>query len=292
MRRARADGVEIAYDTMGSPADPTVVLIMGLGGQLIEWDPAFCQVIVDAGYQVVRLDNRDAGLSTHLDVEVDAMAAIAAVGAGERPELPYRLPDMAADVVAVLDDLGVERAHVVGASMGGMIAQTVAIEHRARVRTLVSIMSTTGEPHVGAPTAAALAALFGPPARNRAEAQDHKVHHARTWGSKDVVDEERLRRIAGALWDRGVDPQGTARQLAAIMASGSRADGLRALDVPTLVIHGTIDELVQPSGGERTAELVPDAKLLMIERMGHDLPVPFWPQVTGAILAHLAEHPG
>ena len=289
---ARVNEVEIAHDTVGDPADPAVVLLAGLGMQMIEWDPEFCRMIAERGYHVVRFDNRDAGLSTHLDARVDVMTVLAAVGAGEDPGVPYTLADMADDAVGLLDHLGIDRAHVVGASMGGMIAQSVALAHGDRVRSLTSIMSTTGDPDVGQPTPEAVTALLSPPAQDRDEAGDHKVHHAHTWGSPAFVDEDRLRDLAARLWDRAHDPAGTARQLAAIFASGSRSAGLRSLDVPTLVIHGTEDKLVQPSGGERTAEVVPDAKLLIVEGMGHDLPPQLWPRIVDAVTAHLAEHPG
>ena len=289
---ARVNGVEIEHDTVGDPADPAVVLLAGLGMQMIEWDPEFCRMIADRGYHVVRFDNRDAGLSTHLDDPVDVMAVLTAVGAGDDPGVPYTLADMANDTAGLLDHLGIDRAHVVGVSMGGMIAQTVALAHGDRVRSLTSIMSTTGDPDVGQPTPEAVTALLSPPAQDRDQAGDHKVHHAHTWGSPAFIDEDRLRNLAARLWDRAHDPAGTARQLAAIFASGSRSAGLRSLEVPTLVIHGTEDKLVQPSGGERTAEVVPDAKLLIVEGMGHDLPPQLWPRIVDAVTAHLAEHPG
>ena len=289
---ARVNGVEIEHDTVGDPADPTVLLFAGLGMQMIEWDPEFCRMIAERGFRVVRFDNRDAGLSTHLDVRVDVMAVLAAVGAGGDPGVPYTLTDMAEDAVGLLDHLGVERAHMVGVSMGGMIAQTVALNHRDRVRALVSIMSMTGDPDVGQPTPEAITALLAPPARDRDEAGDHKVHHAHTWGSPAFIDEDRLRTVAARLWDRAHDPAATARQLAAIFASGSRSEGLRRLDVPTFVIHGTEDTLIQPSGGERTAEVVPDAKMLIVEGMGHDLPPQLWPRIVDAVTTHLTDHPG
>jgi pimeloyl-ACP methyl ester carboxylesterase len=292
MACARVNGVEICHESIGDPADPTALLIMGLGGQMVGWDVDFCRALADRGLHVVRYDNRDVGLSTHLDVRVDLMAVMAAVAAGEPVDVPYLLSDMAADAVGLLDHLGVDRAHVVGASMGGMIGQTVAIEHRDRVRSLTSIMSTTGDPEVGQPTADAYAVLLAKPAADRAEAEDAQVLHAHTWGSPDHIDEERLRRRAGELWERDHDPAGTARQMAAIVASGSRTPHLRTLDVPTLVVHGTEDRLVQPSGGERTAEVIPDAKLVLVEGMGHDLPPALWPQLVEAIVGHIAENPG
>jgi pimeloyl-ACP methyl ester carboxylesterase len=291
MPHARVNGVELYHDVFGDAADPTIALVSGLGTQCVEWDPAFCGAIAERGLQVLRFDNRDVGLSTHLDDQpVNALDVLRAVGAGESPEVPYLLSDMAADLIGLLDHLGVDRAHVVGASMGGMIAQTVAIEHPARVRSLTSIMSTTGDPDVGQPTPEAMAALVAPPAQSAEEAGEHKVHHAHVWGSPAFIDEPRLRKLGADVWTRSHDPQGVARQLAAIAASGVRSPGLAELSIPTLVIHGTEDRLVAPSGGERTAEVVPDAKLLMIEGMGHDMPPPLWPQFVDAVVGHATEN--
>ena len=288
---ADANGIEIAYETMGDPADPTVLLVMGLGSQMVHWDPEFCQGIVDRGFHVVRFDNRDMGGSTRIDVPVDVLGVLSAsASGGEAPPVPYLLTDMAADAVGLLDHLGIERAHLFGVSMGGMIVQTIAIEHPQRVATLTSVMSTTGDPDVGTPTGEAMTALLAPPPQSREQLQDTAVHHAGVWGSPGLFDEARLRRAAGQAWDRGYNPAGTARQLAAILASGSRSAALAGIDVPTLVIHGTADTLVQPSGGERTAEVVPDAKLLVVEGMGHDLAPPLWPQIIGALADHAGAH--
>jgi pimeloyl-ACP methyl ester carboxylesterase len=290
MPTTAVNGIEIYYETFGKPADPTILLINGLGGQLLEWDVDLCEMFVARGFSVVRFDNRDVGLSTHLEGDADVMTLLASIGGEAAASVPYLLSDMADDVAGLLDDLAVERAHVVGASMGGMIAQQLAISHPDRVATLTSIMSTTGEPSIGLPTAEAMEALLAPPAQTRDEAADARVRHAHVWGSPGLFDEERIRAFSNALWDRDHDAAGVARQVAAIMASGSRAEGLAALDVPTLVIHGTADTLVQPSGGERTAEVVPDAKLLFVEGMGHDLPLPLWDQVVDAISAHASSH--
>jgi pimeloyl-ACP methyl ester carboxylesterase len=290
MPTADANGIEIAFETVGDPVDPTVLLVMGLGSQLVHWDLEFCQAIADRGFHVVRYDNRDVGRSTRIDKPVDVFAVMGALGSDAPPSVPYLLSDMAADAVGLLDHLGVDQAHLFGVSMGGMIAQTTATEHPGRVRTLTSVMSTTGDPDVGAPTGEAMAALLSPPPQSRAEMQDATVRLSGVWGSPGLYDEERLRRIAGEAWDRGYNPAGTARQLAAIFASGSRSAALAEISIPTLVIHGTADTLVQPSGGERTAEVIPDAKLLVIEGMGHDLAPPLWPQVIEAFVAHAAEH--
>jgi pimeloyl-ACP methyl ester carboxylesterase len=288
---AHANGIDICFDTFGDPADPTVLLVMGLGSQMIHWDAEFCQGIVDRGFHVVRFDNRDMGESTRIDEPVDIFAVMGAMGSDDTPSVPYLLSDMAADAMGVLDHLGIDRAHILGVSMGGMIVQTVAIEHPQRVITMTSVMSTTGDPDVGAPTGEAMAALMSPPPQTREQLQDAALHHAGVWGSPGLYDEKRLRRAAGEAWDRGYNPAGTARQLAAIFASGSRSAGLAQIDIPTLVIHGTADTLVQPTGGERTAEVVPDAKLLVVEGMGHDLATPLWPQIISAFVAHATEHP-
>jgi pimeloyl-ACP methyl ester carboxylesterase len=285
---AASNGIEICYDAVGDPGDPTMLLVMGLGSQMVHWPDDFCAALADRGYHVVRFDNRDTGESTRFD-GVPANVA-AAIGGGD-VTVPYLLADMADDAVGLLDHLGVDRAHVFGVSMGGMIAQTVAIRHPARVASLTSVMSTTGDPDVGAPTGEAMAALMGQPPTTRQGYQDAAVHHAHVWGSPGLFDATRLRETAGRAWDRGYDPAGTARQLVAIMSSGSRSADLALLEVPTLVIHGTADTLVQPSGGERTAAVIPDAKLLVVEGMGHDLAPPLWPQLIDAVTAHASEHP-
>ena len=208
---AKANGIEICYDTTGDPSDPTVLLVMGLGGQLIQWDPELCGLIAERGYHVVRFDNRDVGLSTHLDGAVDVFGLLASEATGSAPPaVPYLLSDMADDAIGLLDHLGVDRAHVVGVSMGGMIAQAIALGHRARVITLTSIMSTTGDPDVGHPTAEAMAALVAPPAQTREEAEDGAVRQAHVWGSPGLFDEGRLRRLAGESWGRCPAPPGVA----------------------------------------------------------------------------------
>jgi pimeloyl-ACP methyl ester carboxylesterase len=287
MPTASSNGIELCYDTFGDPADPTMLLVMGLGSQMIHWYDDLCDEIVARGFHVVRFDNRDTGGSTWLD---DVPATVQGALAGGAVDVPYLLADMADDAVGLLDHLGVDRAHVFGVSMGGMIAQTIAIRHPARVASLASVMSTTGDPDVGTPTPEAMAALMAAPPATREAYQDAAVHHAEVWGSPGLFDVARLRETAGRAWDRGVNPAGTARQLVAIMSSGSRSVDLAALDVPTVVVHGTADTLVQPTGGERTAEVIPDAKLVVIEGMGHDLAPPLWPQILDAVTGHAAEH--
>lgn len=278
---ALANGIEIAYETHGDPNDEPLLLVMGLGAQLIAWPIELVEALVDRGFFVVRYDNRDVGLSTKFtDGGSDFLTSLMRVIQDEPVEVPYLLTDMAADGMALLDHLDIESAHIVGVSMGGMIVQTMAIEHPRRVRTLTSVMSTTGDRDVGMPTAEAIMVLLRPAATSRDEAIEASVIGSKAIGSPDLFDEAIARQRAAAAYDRCYNPAGTARHLLAIVASGSRAEGLVELDVPTVVIHGDADPLVTPSGGERTAELIPGAELIMIEGMGHDLP----PAVIGQLV--------
>lgn len=283
-----AAGIVVEYETFGSPADPPLLLVHGFGSQLISWAEGLCELLAAAGRYVIRFDNRDCGLSTKLDeypVDVDAIRAAAADLAAVRRLAPYTLSDMAGDAFGLLTALGIERAHVVGASMGGMIAQTMAIERPARVRSLTSMMSTTGEPEYGQAAPASLAALLAPSPPDR-DGYIKAAERQLLWASRRYGSAEAVRAKAAAQYDRAYYPRGAGRQFAAILASGSRADGLRALTVPTLVIHGLDDTLISPSGGERTAELVPGAKLLLVPDMGHDRPEPLWPLLSEAIAGH------
>jgi pimeloyl-ACP methyl ester carboxylesterase len=288
-RAALPSGIEIEYDTFGSPEDPALLLIMGFTAQLISWDEGFCRLLADGGRYVIRFDNRDCGLSTTFDgVEIDLGQVIAAaVGGQPLPEVPYTLSDMAADAVGLLDHLGTERAHVLGASMGGMIAQTVAIEHPSRVASLISVMSMTGELEYGQPTPEAMAVLMTPPPPDRDGVVASAAASA-VWSSRRWFDLARAEENYGRSYDRRFYPQGAPRQFAAIYASGPRTDTLPTVTAPTLVIHGLDDTLITPSGGERTAELIPGASLLLVADMGHDMPVPLWPLLTGAILGFTA----
>jgi pimeloyl-ACP methyl ester carboxylesterase len=290
MPTAPANGIELYYEEAGDPAGPPLLLIMGLASQHVSWPPELIQGFADRGFRVISYDNRDIGLSTHLDERIDVAALLAARSAGEAVDVPYRLPDMADDAAGLLDHLGIEAAHVVGVSMGGMIAQALAIARPERVRTLTSIMSTTGDLDVGAPTADAMQMLLRPPATTVEEYMDGSVAVAHVIGTPGMIDEDRVRQRAALAWERNYDPSGAARQLAGILASDPRSPGLAQLDVPTLVIHGTADPLVNPSGGERTAEVIPDAKLLLIEGMGHDLPVAHCPAITDAVTTHALAH--
>ncbi|HEX2577596.1 MAG TPA: alpha/beta hydrolase [Aquihabitans sp.] len=283
MPTAAANGIELEYETFGDPADPTILLIMGLGAQLTGWDEGFCALLVDRGHHVVRFDNRDIGRSTWIDTpDLDVPAAVLAAIGGDASGAPYRLEDMAGDTVGLLDHLGIDRAHVVGASMGGMIAQTLAIEHPNRVRSLTSIMSTTGEPTVGAASPDLVGVLVAPRPEEREASIAFSVDVARAISSEHF-DEERARARAMVEHERGINRLGVPRQLLAIIASGSRADGLARLDLPALVVHGRLDRLVGFSGGQRTAELVAGADFLAIDDMAHDLPVVHWPRIVDAI---------
>jgi pimeloyl-ACP methyl ester carboxylesterase len=279
-------GIEIWYTTDGDPSDEPLLLVMGLGAQYLVWPDAFVARLVERGYFVVRFDNRDVGLSTKPDVGgLDPAAEILGALTGTPPKAPYLLADMAGDAVAVLDALGIASAHVVGASMGGMIAQTLAIEHRDRVRSLTSIMSTTGDPTVGGPSPEILGILLGAVPTTREEAVERGVVISVAIGSPGLVDEDEARQRAGAAWDRCAYPEGTAHQLLAIVASPDRTPALRQLDVPTLVIHGDKDPLVTPSGGAATAAAIPGAEHLVVEGMGHDHAEIFWGPTLDAIQA-------
>ena len=288
MPLARTNGIDLEYETFGHPSRPPLLLIMGLGAQMILWDEEFCAALVDRGYFVIRFDNRDIGLSTKLDASgiPDVMAAMTRALGGETVEAPYTLSDMAADTAGLLDALGIERAHVVGASLGGMIAQTLAIEYPRRVLSLTSIMSSTGNPDVTQPRPEALSALLGPLPTSRDEAVDSIIRFFRVVGSPGFpFDEQRVRERAALAFDRGFNPLGVARQLVATLASGSRTERLRSVRVPALVIHGKNDPLIPLAGGEDTAAALPRAELLVIDGMGHDMPPAVWRPIVDAICA-------
>lgn len=283
-------GVSIAYESFGDPADAPVLLVMGFGAQMIAWHEDFCRALAARGRYVIRFDNRDCGLSTRFDDHpVDMGRFIGAVSSGDIASavamVPYRLTDMADDGFGLLTALGVERAHVVGASMGGMIAQTMAITRPERVLTLTSMMSSTGESEYGRSSPEARAVLFAPKPQDR-DGYVAAAERELVWASKRHGDAAALRELAAASYDRAYYPAGVGRQLGAMILSGSRADDLRELRMPTLVIHGLDDTLIDPSGGRRTAELVPGAKFLLIPDMGHDRPRELWPVMIDALEAH------
>lgn len=271
----------IYYESFGSSADPTLLLVGGLGMQAISYTVELVNGFVERGLHVVRYDNRDTGLSTDF-------AGAPAIG---RRGNAYEITDMAADGIAVLDQLSVDRAHVFGVSMGGMIVQTMAIEHPQRLATMTSVMSSTGEKEYGQPSPEAFAVLTGPPPTGRQQAIDNAITGMRTWGSPAFADPQRVAEQAAAAYDRAFRPDGVLRQYLAIMAAGSgRADRLATVTTPTLVIHGTADTLIAPSGGQRTAALIPGARLELVEGMGHDLPPELRPQITELVMDFIAAH--
>ena len=275
-------GIDIAFERFGDPGAPPLLLIMGLGTQMLGWPDGFCGTLADHGMHVIRFDNRDIGLSTHM---TDAPAPdVGAALTGDHSSASYKLSDMAGDTVGLLDALELPSAHVIGASMGGMIAQTVAIEHPDRVRSLTSIMSTTGDPSVGQATRPAMAALLSPPAASREQAIERTLAIVRVIGSPGFeLDEAEIRRRTGLAYDRSNDPVGVARQLVAIAASGDRTAALRRVSVPTLVVHGADDPLVDVSGGQATARAIAGADLAVFDGMGHDLPRGLWVELAGRI---------
>ncbi len=260
MSMARNGDVDIYYEAFGDPAQPTLLLINGLGSPCINYAVEWCELFVAEGYHVVRFDNRDVGLSSKLD------------------GISYALTDMANDAIAVLDALAVERAHVMGCSMGGMIVQRLAIDHPDRLLSITSVMSRTGEPGYGDSSDEAVAFLMAPPAASRAEYIDSHVAALRVYGSKpEWLDDDVSRARAAAAYDRCFCPAGIGRQMAAVMHDSPRADSLREVDLPALVIHGSRDTLIAPSGGRRTSELIGGAQYVEIEGMGHDYPPAVWP---------------
>lgn len=288
-----ANGIRIEYEALGDPAHPALLLIEGLGGQMIGWPDPFCHDLVSRGFHVVRFDNRDSGLSTKVEggPEPDPVAAYF----GDLSSASYTLDDMADDAAGLLDAIGVGAAHLVGLSMGGMIAQTFALRHPEKTLSLCSIMSTTGGRDVGQPTPEGRAHLVRPAATTPEECVEAAVASHRLVGSPAYPrDEAEVRAAALRRHERAHHPEGTARQLCAILASGDRTERLSEVTAPTVVIHGAEDALVQPSGGRATAEAIPGAELVMVEGMGHDLPAALWPRIVDAIVANAAraERPG
>lgn len=286
MPRVPANGIELEYEAFGHETDPALVLIAGLGSQLIDWPAEFCEKLAAHGLRVIRFDNRDAGLSASLDRLGTPDLAEVLKGAAT---VPYLLADMASDTAGLLDALGIARAHVAGVSMGGMIAQQLAIDHPGRLLTLCSISSTTGDPTVGQPTPAALAALGRPAAASRDEAIKGGAASSRVSSSPGFeISDEDLQARAAAKYDRSYRPAGRLRQIAAIAASPDRTEALAAVTVPTLVIHGESDPLVDLSGGVATAAAIGGAELFVIDGMGHDLPRGAWPELIDAIVGNTA----
>jgi pimeloyl-ACP methyl ester carboxylesterase len=269
MPRAPANGIELEYETYGPRSARPLLLLRGLGTQLIHWHPEFCQQLADEGHFLVIFDNRDVGLSTHL------------------PGQSYGIEDLADDVVGLMDALELATAHIAGISMGGLIVQVVACRHPARVRSMTSIMASTGNPALPGPTEEALTHLMTPAPRDRGDYVEYTVQGGRVFGSPGFpFDEAAVRELAGRVYDRAFDPEGVGRQMAAIQASGDRRAALACVSAPTLVIHGDSDPLVRPEGGRATAAAIPGAELRMIPGMGHDIPRGAWDVLAGAIGEH------
>lgn len=282
MTRVQANGIEITYEPIGKAGAPPLLLVSGHGAQMIGWDDDFCEQLADRGFQVIRFDNRDVGLSTKIEdaPEPDVLAAVA----GDAASAAYTLADMADDATGLLEAIGIDAAHVVGASMGGMIAQWLAIRHPSNTLSLTSIMSTTGDRTVGLPTPEALETILRPPAQSMEESIERAVDSYRRFASPGFSPEvDRVRMREERQHRRCWYPQGATRQLLAILASGDWTSRLRSVRAPALVIHGDSDPVITPDGGEATARAIPGAELLLIPGMAHDIPEPLWPTVFDAI---------
>ncbi len=283
MATAPANGISIEYDTFGHPSDPALLLVMGLGGQMTMWAEGFCEELAGRGFFVIRFDNRDVGLSSK--IESGPAPDMAKAMTGDFSSASYTLWDMADDAAGLLDHLGIQKAHIVGASMGGMIVQAMAIRHPDRVLSMTSIMSTTGNPDVGQPKPEAMASLLSPPPSTRDEAIAAAAASWSIIGSPAYpTAPELIAEWTARDYDRCFYPVGVTRQLLAIMATGDRTEALRRLNVPTLVIHGEDDPLVTLSGGQATAAAIPGAKLLTFPGMGHDFPAALYHQWIDAIV--------
>ena len=283
--------IELCFETFGDPADPALLLVMGLGTQMIAWREDFCELLVERGFYVIRFDNRDIGRSTHLrDARPPALRQLLT---RDKRAAAYTLDDMADDAAGLLDELGIGAAHVVGASMGGMIAQVLACRHPEKVLTLTSIMSTTGHRLWGQPAMKVYPFFFTARPKEKQAAVERVVKLFGVIGSPAFeTDEDDLRALASASIDRGPgDDAGTLRQMQAVLASGNRTRALRHIEAPTLVIHGTADKMVGQSGGRATARAIPGARLVLIKGMGHDLPRKLWPRFVDLIAEHAAQAP-
>lgn len=296
MPQANVNGIQIEYKAFGSPQDRPLLLIIGLGGQLIHWDENLCRDLVASGHYVICFDNRDAGLSSKFDRagEPDIIGTLGKILQGDKSGVPYNIEDMADDAAGLLDALEINAAHICGMSMGGMVAQTLALRHPRKVLSLTSIYSHTGNPELPQPKPEVMAALVTPPPVERAANIEHMLGVFKILaGSRFPVDEEWTRRIMAASFDRSFYPQGEARQLIAIVAQTNRKSALASIAVPVLVIHGTDDPLVSVEGGKETAAVIPGAELILIEGMGHDLPHGgAWPQIIVAVAEHTRKADG
>lgn len=286
----QANGIRIAYDVFGDKTSAAVLLIAGNGAQLLFWETDFCAALAATGLFVIRFDNRDVGLSTKFDSAgaPDIMAAIAAAMKGDAICAPYSLDDMADDCVGLLDALQIEKAHICGASMGGMIAQVVACRHPGRTLSLTSIMSNTGNPQTTQGNPEAIQAAVAPPPTERNAYVAHNLRvWKKIWSAGFPFEEERARAFLEKSYDRAYCPDGAVRQNLALLARGDRRPALSALKTPTLIIHGSADPLIPIEAGRETAQVIPNAKFLAIDGMGHDLPTGAWPQIIAAISNHV-----
>ena len=287
MPKAKSNDIELEYDTFGSSDHDPLLLVMGIGAQMIQWHEDFCQQLADREHYVIRFDNRDIGLSTKFShAGVPDIAAIVASRQGgiQPPKPPYTLDDMADDAIGLLDFLDIEKSHICGASMGGMIVQAMAIRHPGRIHTMTSIMSTTGNPELPPAEPEAMGALLSPPANSREESIERALRISRAIGGRGFeVDEDDRRKRAGIAYDRSFFPEGFARQMAAIVAHGNRKPALAGVEIASLVIHGKDDPLVPLAGGIDTHEALPNAELVVVEGMGHDMPRGAWAEIVDAI---------
>jgi len=284
-----ANGIQLAYDAFGNPADPPIMLVMGLGMQMLAWDELFCEHLAMRGYWVIRFDNRDIGRSTKLETAGrPSLWQLMSAGLFHRPmSAPYRLKDMAADTVGLMDALGIQAAHIVGVSMGGMIAQEMAIAHPKRLLTMTSIMSTTGDPHLPKASLNMRLRLLKRKPNEQHAYEDHIVNLFKQLnGSYYPFDETRYRKQAATNFKRSFYPKGIVRQLAAVISSGSRKEKLGTIDTPTLVIHGDADPLIPVEHGHATADAIPNARLHIIHGMAHTLPRAVWPEIIDTIVKH------
>jgi len=292
MPNVTANGIQIGYDTFGDSSFPALLLVAGNGAQIYFWDAEFCELLVKKGYFVIRFDNRDAGLSTKFDEAgiPDFQAAIKALMEGKPVESAYTLDDMADDAVGLLNALGIEKAHICGASMGGMIAQVISYRHPKHVLSLTSIMSTTGNPDLPQAKPQTIAAVLAPAPAERKAFVEHMMNVWRKiWSPGFPFEEERARTFIEKSYDRSYYPQGAVRQNIALIANGDRRPSLSTIAVPTLVIHGADDPLIPVEGGKDTARVIPGAKLLIINGMGHDMPKGVWAEIVDAISKHAVQ---
>jgi len=291
MPKAQVNNIEIEYDTFGDPTSKPLLLVMGLGGQMIAWTEELCEVLVNQGFYVIRFDNRDVGLSTKFEEAgmPNLPEVYTAIARGEKVEVPYTLEDMADDAIGVLDELNIGKAHICGASMGGMIAQIIAYRHPSRVLSLTSIMSTTGNPDLTQPEQELIQELFAPLPMEREACIEEGIRRGRLIYGNFPYNEEQARELRTKAYDRCFYPLGVMRQAAAIAINGNRKSKLASINVPTLVIHGREDPLVPVEDGKDTAETIPGASLLIIDGMGHSVPPEVAPQIVEAIVANTAK---